>query len=276
MGEQPHDDSVLRVVPDRYVPGAFVVAGGGVEHSFVDPADPTHVEFPYMERICELIDLWAPAGERFRVVHVGGAGMTLARYVAHTRPTSPQIVLEPDAGLTAEVREKLPLPPRSGIKVRAQDGRTGLAAMPADYAEMIIVDAFTDLSVPGELVTAQAFAEYARVLTPRGVVVLNVTDTRPFSWARGVLAGAATCFSEQAVSSEPAILKGRRMGNLVMLASNRRLPMEDLLRRGASAVFPYRWIQPDEMTRWRGRVEPFDDTAPVPSPISGDARTRFS
>lgn len=275
MTEHPQDDPVLHVVPDRYVPGAFVVEDGGVEHSFIDPADPTHVEFPYMERICELIDLWAPAGERFRVVHVGGAGMTLARYVAHTRPTSPQIVLEPDARLTAEVREKLPLPPRSGIKVRAQDGRTGLAAMRADYADMIIVDAFTDLSVPGELVTAQAFAEYARVLTPCGVVALNVTDTRPFGWTRGVLAGAAGCFSELAAASEPAILKGRRMGNLVLFASNRRLPVAELLRRGASAAFFYRWIQPDEMARWRGRVEPFDDAAPVPSPIPGDARTRF-
>ena len=276
MTERPQGDPVLHVVPDRYVPGAFVVAGAGVEHSFIDPADPTHVEFPYMERICELVDVWAPAGERFRVVHVGGAGMTLARYVAHTRPTSPQIVLEPDARVTAEVREKLPLPPRSGIKVRPQDGRAGLAAMRADFAEMIIVDAFAELSVPGGLVTAQAFAEYARVLVPGGVLALNVTDTRPFGWTRSVLAGAAARFGELAISSEPATFKGRRMGNLVVLASNRALPMSALVRRGASAVFPYRWIRPDEMARWRGRAEPFDDAAPVPSPVAGAARTRFS
>ena len=40
-----------------------------------------------------------PAGP-VAVSHVGGAAMTLPRYVAHTRPGSPQIVLEPDAALT--------------------------------------------------------------------------------------------------------------------------------------------------------------------------------
>lgn len=276
MTDRSEGGSALHVVPDRYVPGAFVVAGAGVEHSFVDPADPAHVEFPYMERICELLDLWAPAGERFRVVHVGGAGMTLARYVAHTRPTSPQIVLEPDAELTDEVRARLPLPPRSGIKVRPQDGRTGLGAMRADYARVIIVDAFAELSVPGELVTAQAFAEYARVLAPDGVVALNITDVRPFGWTCTVLAGAAVRFGELALSSEPAILKGRRMGNLVVLASNRPLPMDGLVRRSGSAVFPYRWIHGERLRRWRGRAEPFDDAAPVPSPVPDDARTHFS
>lgn len=275
MSEQS-EGPALHVVPDRYVPGAFVVAGQGVEHSFVDPDDPTHVEFPYMERICEVVDLWAPAGEQLRVVHVGGAGMTLARYIAHTRPGSRQVVLEPDARLTAEVREKLPLPPRSGIRVRPQDGRAGLAAMREDFAQIIIVDAFAGLSVPGGLVTGQAFAEYARVLVPGGAVVLNVTDARPFDWTRSVLAGASGCFDRLALASDPAILKGRRMGNLVLLAANRTLPMASLTRLAGSAVLGARWIHGDELVRWRGGARLFDDAAPVPSPVPDDARTHFS
>lgn len=272
---EPKGSDQLHVREDRYVPGAFVVASGSVEHSFVDLDDPIHVEFPYMERICELFDTWLPAGQRMRIIHIGGAGMTLARYVAYTRPTSPQIVLEPNAALTEEVRQRLPLPSHSGIKVRPVDGRSGLAAMRDDYAEMIIVDAFAQLSVPGELVTTQAFAEMARVLRPTGVVAMNITDDAPFPWTHRVLAGAGHYFSELAISAEPATFKGRRMGNLVVLASNRQLPMRDLVRAASSASFPYRWVYGNELDQWRGAPEPFDDSHPVPSPVNRDARTHF-
>ncbi len=82
------------------------------------------------------------------MLHVGGAGLTLPRYVAATRPGSWQVVLEPDAALTARVRAELPLPRRSGIRVRAQDGRTGLAAVRDDAVDLVVVDAFDDGEVP--------------------------------------------------------------------------------------------------------------------------------
>src|SRR6185503_8246339 len=53
--------------------------------------------------------------------------MTLPRYLAATRPQSAQVVFEPDVTLTDFVRIHLPLPRRSGIKVRAVDGLSGIA-----------------------------------------------------------------------------------------------------------------------------------------------------
>lgn len=262
-------------MPDSHVPGAFVVHGGGVDHSFVDPDDPTRVEFPYMERITELFDAWAPAGQRLRVVHVGGAGMTLARYLAHTRPTSAQIVLEPDAALTAEVRRELPLPAHSGIKVRPVDGRTGLRAMPEDYADIIVVDAFHRLSVPGELVTGQALGELARVLRTDGVMAMNVTDQAPFGWTHRVLAGLVEVLPVLGVNSETATFRGRRAGNLVLIASRHELPRRELVRRVDTVVFPSRWLFGAELDSWRGRVRPFDDEAPQDSPVPPESRTHF-
>lgn len=75
---------------------------------------------------------------------------------------------EPDADLLDEVRRKLPLGRHAGIKVRTTDGRSGLAAMPADYADALIVDAFDGLHVPGSLATAEFFADAGRVLRPDG------------------------------------------------------------------------------------------------------------
>ena len=152
----------VEIVPgDR--PGSFVLRMSGMGQSYVDLEDPTRLVFEYVRRIGDVIDVSAPAGEPVRVVHVGGAGLTLARYVATTRPRSPQVVLEPSAAVTDLVRQELPLPRQSGIKVRPVDGRAGIAALRDEHAELVVVDAFADARVPGELVTAAFFADVARV-----------------------------------------------------------------------------------------------------------------
>ena len=168
------------LIPDREIPGAFLVRVGGADQSWVDPDDPTHLEFDYTQRIAAHLDHHAAAGKPLKVVHIGGGGMSLARYVAHTRPRSRQIVCEPDVELTAQVREKLPLPPRSGISVRPVDGRTGLADMPEDYADVVIIDAFAGTVVPADLATVECFCEVHRVLRPHGLMVMNATDAAPF------------------------------------------------------------------------------------------------
>ena len=91
--------------------------------------DPTRIVFDYVRRLGDVVDAVAPPGSPLRVVHVGGAGLTLPRYVAATRPRSAQVVLEPAAEVTELVRRELPLPRNSGIKVRGVDGRTGVAAL---------------------------------------------------------------------------------------------------------------------------------------------------
>ncbi|MEZ5201786.1 MAG: fused MFS/spermidine synthase [Micropruina glycogenica] len=110
--------------------------------------------------------------------------MTLPRWPAAVRPGTAQVVQgEPDLDLLAEVR-RLPLPPKSGIKVREVDGRSGLAAMPSDYADAVIVDAFDGLHVPGELATTEFFERPCRVLRSGGVLVMNLADERRCSAGR--------------------------------------------------------------------------------------------
>ncbi|HOS18792.1 MAG TPA: 5'-nucleotidase C-terminal domain-containing protein [Clostridia bacterium] len=130
-----------RLAPDAGTPGAFSVLFGDTAQSYVDPADPNRLEFEYVQRLTEALDatvLGRPSEVRLRVVHIGGAGMTIPRWVEARRPHTAQLVLEPDADLTAEVRRKLPLGRGSGIKVREVGGREGIAAMPPDYADAVM------------------------------------------------------------------------------------------------------------------------------------------
>lgn len=245
---------------------AWTLLVDGADQSHVDLGDPTRLEFDYVRRMGDVLDALAPPGETLRVVHVGGAGMTLARYVAATRPRSPQVVLEPYEALTAHVREHLPLPARSGIKVRPQDGRTGLAQMRADHADVVVVDAFDGARVPADLTTRESLAQAAVVLTDGGVLMLNVTDRLPFPYARRVVAGVAEQLAHVVVSAEPATMKGRRFGNLLVAASDRPLPEAALRRVAASSAFPYRVLAGTEVSDALGGGTPLTDADPSRSP----------
>ncbi len=263
------------VIRDSELLGAFVVRRDGADQSWVDPEDPTRLEFDYMRRIATHLDLVAPASERIRIVHIGGAGMSLARYVAATRPTSAQVVLEPDKDLTDEVRRVAPLSPRSGIKVRAVDGRSGMGEMPDGYTEVVIIDAFVGQRVPGDLATVECFAEVRRILADHGTVLMNVTDSRPFGWTRRVLAGLARYFPRRCLSAESSTLKGRRHGNIVLAGSRTPLPLEGLSRAAAGAAFPYRLVSGEHLQRMIGAAQPFYDTHTTCSPARGETRLRF-
>lgn len=249
--------------------GGVVIKIDGVGQSYVNLENPTFLAFDYLERIADFLDSIDEPGWRYRTIHVGGAGMSLARYLAVTRPTSPQIVLEPNVELTALVREELPLPPRSGIKVRAQDGRSGLAAMRDDFAKAIVIDAFAGASVPKELVSVEFYAICRRVCLPDGVVLVNLIDQRPFNWARRAIAAIAQVFSEVAVVAETRILNQPRFGNLVVAASNVELPMAEVNKLSRRAIFPHRIIT--NVERFIAGAKPFHDADAEDSPVGSAA-----
>lgn len=250
------------IVPDHIHAGAWVVRTGVTEQSWIDLDDPMRIEFEYVRRIVEALQatlLTRPSGQRIRVVHIGGGGLSLPRYLAAVRPHTAQIVIEPDSALVAAVREHLPLPRNSGIKIRETDGRSGVAVLPDDYADGLIVDAFRGAVVPAELATAEWFAELARVVRGDGVVIMNLGDRAPFDWGRRCLAAMASGFSQVAVSAEIPVWKGRRYGNLVAVASSGPLPLADLERDLTRTAFPYRLIAGGALTSWLGSAAPFTD-----------------
>src|SRR5258708_16671223 len=109
----------LAADPDR--PAAWTLLTDGFPQSHVDLDDPRHLEFEYVRRLGHLLDLAAPPGAPLRVLHLGAGALTLARYVAATRPGSHQLAVDSDAALIEFVRRRLPLgqpAPRAVIPVR--------------------------------------------------------------------------------------------------------------------------------------------------------------
>jgi spermidine synthase len=235
----------------------------GIPQSQVDLDDPGYLEFEYVRRIGHVADLAFPAAAPVRALHLGGGAMTLPRYIAHTRPGSAQLVAEIDAELTELVRRHLPMPGRQGrIRVRAGDARQVLESVPAASYDLVISDVFAGALTPFHVTTAEYAAAADRALRPGGVYVCNVADGPPLERVRSAVATLRSVYEETCMIAEAGVLRGRRLGNLVLAGSERPLPYGELRRAAAADPFPARVVDGAELGR-------FASGAPVVTDATG-------
>ncbi|WP_156096578.1 spermidine synthase [Amycolatopsis jejuensis] len=245
-------------------PNAWMLSVGGVAQSYVDLDDPTNLEFDYVRRLGDLVD-FLPAGP-LDALHIGGAGCSLPRYVAATRPGSRQLVFDADEPLIDLVREQLELRRVPKLRVRIEGGREGVRSRPDASADLVVVDAFERATLAGGLATVEFVADVARVLRPTGTMLANITDGPGLLFARRFLATLAAVYPHLVLLAEPSVLRGRRFGNLVVAASRLELPTADLTRRAASSPYPARVLHGTELRQLRGKAEPVTDAEPLASP----------
>jgi spermidine synthase len=265
-----------RLVPDLAYPRAFTLRVGRTDQSYVDLDDPLRLEFDYVQRLADIVDSVAEPRQRLRVVHVGGAAMTLPRYLAATRPTSAQVVLEPDIELTAFVRRHLPLTARSGIKVRGTDGRRGIAELRDGYADLVIVDAFVGARVPAQLTTGAFLADARRVLSDHGVIIINLTDRGPLGYSKRVLAGVRRAFPHVLLCTEASTLKGRRFGNVIIAGGATPMQHAAIAERAGRPPFPYRVLHGARLKQLLADSVPFSDEDAEESPEPGPSQMHFA
>ncbi|MDQ3714976.1 MAG: fused MFS/spermidine synthase [Actinomycetota bacterium] len=194
-----------------------------LRHSYVDLDDPTHLEFAYSRAIAVALDVHAPPGTPLSVLHIGGGGMTLPRYLLDTRPGGVNTVVEVDPGVVAVDRERLSLPDVDDLRVTVGDGRVGLAQAPTGQSDVVVGDAFGGVAVPWHLTTREAVVEITRALVPGGLYALNIIDHDPLDFARAEIATVAAIFDHLLVISPTGDLQGARGGNIVVLASDEPL-----------------------------------------------------
>ncbi|MFG2892726.1 spermidine synthase [Streptomyces sp. NPDC048248] len=232
--EETVDGGLAQLRPDRDRPRGFTLLIDGAPQSHVDLDDPAYLDFAYQRRLGHLVDLAAPSGKPLQVVHLGGGALTMARYVAATRPRSTQQVVEIDAPLVQLVRRVLPLESGWRIRVRGGDARAGLAKVPDGWADLIIADVFSGARTPAHLTSAEFVGEVRRALRPGGWYAANLADGPPLRFLRGQIATVHTIFPELCLTADPAVLRGKRFGNAILLAADGQLPFADLTRRAAT------------------------------------------
>ncbi|MFD5251463.1 spermidine synthase [Streptomyces bobili] len=260
------DGGLAQLLPDRDRARAWTLLIDGAPQSHVDLDDPGHLSFEYQRRLGHVIDLAAPAGRPLHVLHLGGGAFTLARYVAATRPRSTQQIVERDASLVRLVRRELPLDPGARIRVRSTDAREGLGRVPDGWADLVIADVFSGARTPAHLTSTEFLDEVRRALKPGGCYAANLADGPPLAHLRGQIATAAARFPELALVADPTVLRGKRFGNAVLVASDLPLPTAELTRRAASDPHPGRVEHGKDLTDFTGGAAVVVDASAVASP----------
>jgi len=262
-------DSGLEAVirEDPFVPGSYQLVVDGTPQSHVHPDRPTELFFEYVNRMGHVIDQ-LPAGP-ITALHLGAGALTLPRYVEATRPGSRQQVLELERGLVDLVREHLPWPKSAAIRVRYGDARETLRKLPAALrgtVDLAIVDVFGGARIPAHVTSAEFYEEVGEFLTPQGVLLVNVADGGDLRFARGQASTLRYVFADTALLAESAVIKGRRYGNFVLVASPAELPLEWMPRLLAGGPHPASAVTGRDLADWIAGAPVVTDLSSTPSP----------
>jgi hypothetical protein len=105
-----------------------------------------------------------------------------------------------------------------------------------------------------------------RALRDGGVFAANVADGAPLTHARAQVATALAVFPHTCLIADAAVLRGRRFGNLVLVASTGLLPTDRLTRLAAGDPMPGRVLHGADLTRFTAGAKPVTDENALPSP----------
>lgn len=227
-----------------------VVHLNGVPSSALDLADPTWLEFEYMQHMAAVVDLLPPGP--LDALHLGAAACAFPRWIDAVRPGSRQVAVDVDAELVRLVREWFPLPRAPRLRLRVQDARAAVATAPDGGTDVVVRDAFAPTTTPDPLTTVEFAADVARALRPGGVYLANCADRPPLSLARSEVATLREVMADVALIAEPGVLRGRRYGNVVLVAvapggAGPHLDDARLARALRSLPVPARMVHGDEL-----------------------------
>lgn len=253
---------------DRERPEGRLLRLDGQEASHVDLGDPTRIEFPYVRRLADLVDLLAAPGSPVDAVFLGGGGFTLPRYLAATRPRSRVEVFEHDGALVALAREHLGLRSSPALRVRVLDARVGLARRADASADLVVLDAFTGPLVPAHLTTLEFLDEVRRVLRPGGLFAANLIDVVPLQFARAAAATVLARFGHACLLADRRVLRGGDGGNLVLAASDAPLALDALRARAAGAAWPEQLVDPAHLPTFAGDAPRLRDGVAFPHKLA--------
>ncbi len=222
-----------------------------MDASYVDLADPSHLEFDYM-RWMRIVLRVARAR---RVLHIGGGACALARALAADDPdlTHPgrQEVCEVDPEVLALAREHFGLRRAPGLRVRLAEGRAFVALQPDASWDAIAIDAFVAATVPRRLITVEASTDVARVAP---LALINVLDDRAARDVRAVAAALSEAYPH-------VWALGGRAGNTVVAgaAVTLDLDLDRVTAQAAADPSPARLTAPGAMARMLEGTSPLRD-----------------
>ncbi|BCO32457.1 hypothetical protein TspCOW1_25600 [Thiohalobacter sp. COW1] len=205
---------------------------------------------PYVHLMDELVlaHFTPERSESLRWFFIGGGAYTLPRAVRARSPAADVTVAELDPLVTRTSEQQLFLD-TTGMRLLHADARIALQRQPPANFDVIVGDAFHDISVPYHLVTRE-FARLVRTrLAPDGLYLLNVVDSFPDSrLVKSIMKTLATEFTHVDVWLDQIPAEPMRLA-LVISAGNGPAPPPVLAARHG---LERRWMRITEPLRQTG------------------------
>ena len=221
----------LRVEQDVDNPSGRTLWLDTLRHAYVDLDDPTELRFTYTRMLAAVAD--ATSEGPIDVLHIGGGGFTMPRWLEATRPGSSGVVLELDAEIVAVAEERLGWEPSPEVDVLVGDARLGIRRVDQSSADLAIGDAFGGVAVPWHLTTGEFVGQVAAVLRPDGVYAANIIDGSEMAFLRAEAATFATVFEYVAVLSLPERFGSG--GNFLVMGSDEPVPADEIIAAGSTS-----------------------------------------
>jgi predicted membrane-bound spermidine synthase len=196
-----------------------IATGPGGTQSGVYINNPDQLLFWYTQHMAEAV---AVAPKHDRILVLGGGAFTLPRYLATIYPHSQVDVVEIDPQLADISRKYFYYDDPKNVRMIFEDARTYLNRSKQVY-DVILVDVYSDSSVPFSLMTKEYGQQIARVLNDKGVVVVNmIAGTRG---ACGVLLAALDAPYRQSMSQAKYVIQSTAVvkANMIVAYSNQPL-----------------------------------------------------
>lgn len=247
-------------------------------HGYVDLEDPSHFEYHYLRLYRDVAQRVLQGHKTISAFFIGGGSYTFPRWVLHEWPGSRLEVAEIDPMVVEANYEALGLPRDTPIRTYSADARNVVDYLPADARyDLVVGDAFNDLTVPFHLTTLEFNEKIARRLTPDGVYMVNVIDDWEFARMLGayVLTLQKTFKHVYVFCTESGGVKEGR-DTFVVAALMKPIQVEDW-RPGHDTSFSGSVLTEEQSAelfrKCRGRILT-DDDAPVENLLEPVARKR--
>ncbi len=262
MKRRREPDLVVELMQDLERRAGYWLVVDRSEQSFVDLEDPTHLEFEYVQMMAYLIESAFPGDLPLTAVHLGGGLCTVPRWLAELHPGSRQLIAENSPEI-AELARSL-----GGLERIAEllmtDAMELVAATPPGSLDLLVCDVYDGPETVTAVFTRDALATARQALRPEGLYVCNLSDAAPFALAKVVVATLRDVFASVVMLAEPAVLRGRRSGNLVLGATAGALPIDDVVRRAAGGRLRARVVTDRDLAGFVGDAVPAVEVSDLP------------
>ncbi|MDQ8044989.1 MAG: fused MFS/spermidine synthase [Solirubrobacteraceae bacterium] len=252
-GEQIRVESsvgTVELLQDRSRAGGRLLLIDGLTHGYVDLDDPAHLELDYVARIGAALEVLVPRGEPARVLHLGGGAFSLPRFLASTRPQVTQTVVEKSGAVVRLAEKHLRLRRSDRLRVITADAAVMVDREDDHAYDLVIGDAFVGTDTPPAMATPTFALDVHRILAPDGAYLLNVVDQPPWPFAAMQAQILRARFGDVVAFGGREVVRGKKSGNVLLLASDAPLPRDALERRLAGGAHPAELVSAERMAGW--------------------------